>query len=394
MWRLGFRTGPGFVVRRPFMYNIFSHCLICGGLFHQSSGLNRPDQSSWRRYRDFDLGPGNESMHWTTRYRAICQFRPGERYRLSGLAARVVEPMGCVPLFIDKHATDGWSGREIEYEIPAPNSESVVETRVLTPGMDPDEAASWMPHGYIIHENCRLLLDKLFPEAESDLELLLKICRERYSESGLGLSNLEHLREGGSTYYFFNDYPLEKYHRQGAHLCDPLDIPAADSLIQRALHDTRREETKRKTRRWRRRDTSDDAVGRGSMTHRPDTQDLLGYGLPYDIILSVLDQVDNYADLQNVLAAFRWVMPETYWRQRLKTLASRNGTLLVFELTDALFDIKKNTGEPGDSSGTTQFRWKTLYLGTLRLMEEDPNMRNRARIFTLIDNIRDRFKRC
>lgn len=85
---------------------------------------------------------------------------------------------------------------------------------------------------------------------------------------------------------------------------------------------------------------------------------------------------NNYADLQNVLVAFRWVMPETYWRRRLKTLISRNGTPLVFELTDALFDNKKKIAEPDDSPGNTQFRWKTLFLGTLRLMEEDPQMRN------------------
>lgn len=292
--------------------------------------------------------------------------------------------MGLTPLFVDKHATDGFQPSQVKARRKA-DFENVVDTCVMSPGMNLEYWDGWIPHGYIIHEKCRLLLDRLIPQAESNLELLLEICRDRYLKGDFDLDNLEILCKGRSTYLFFSQGPIDY---KDVHLNDPLYIPAVRGIINHAMHVKRREQMKQKTRRWRRRDMCGSAGSHESMVS---TRRRLIRNLSDDIVLTVLDQLDNPADLRHILPALNWTVPDTYWRGRLRNLCSKNGTPLLFEVT-ALTCKEDDMKEPDGSTANTRIHWKTLFLGMLRLMEEDLGVRNRMRIFRLIDKVRDCFE--
>ncbi|KAL2013925.1 hypothetical protein VTN00DRAFT_1450 [Thermoascus crustaceus] len=128
---------------------------------------------------------------------------------------------------------------------------------------------------------------------------------------------------------------------------DPVKIPALRELIDEGLQRRRREQVKRRTRRWSH--LSSPMSIEHLTTSRP---------VPLDTIYLILDRL-SWEDIPNVLVAFGWCqIPDRYWYARLEKSCKE----LLFELDD-LIKVKAEEEDTGIS-----VYWKLVCLGMEELL--------------------------
>lgn len=95
--------------------------------------------------------------------------------------------------------------------------------------------------------------------------------------------------------------------------------------------------------------------------------------LPLDIQFLILDHLTQWPDTINALIAFHWQLPESYWRCRVPRK--------FIPETDDLFSKDEVDG----------IEWKHLCLGIERLLATSHGLKNRARIFRVLEETRNLF---
>lgn len=234
------------------------------------------------------------------------------------------------------------------------------------------------PRGHVVHAHCWILIERIIgPEAENNLELLLKICRERFHQNPYDIHEYRDPETNEPTSQpttrWWNpmqslsslDSDVSKDPRQSIPLRDPLNIPEIERLINHSAQNKAREVTKRKSRKWSCFVTDSSSLSterlRSSWYYQVTE-------LSCELVFLILDNLSCHTDIRNALVAFNWKVPEVYWKSRMPTN-------LIFELQ----------GEQ-----RLELDWKFLCLGIRRLMEQ-PNLQNRKRVIELIEEIRRRF---
>lgn len=134
---------------------------------------------------------------------------------------------------------------------------------------------------------------------------------------------------------------------------DPIEIPAFQKLVAKSLKGAIEEDSN---------DTRPVALIAASGV-TPGT-------LPVEIQVLTLNLLSNWPDINNALEAFSWQLPEFLWREWFPHD-------LIFDELDEIPNYKID--------------WKTLYTGTMHLLNTSLAMRNRQRIVRVVNEIREDF---
>jgi hypothetical protein len=211
------------------------------------------------------------------------------------------------------------------------------------------------PHGFPIHAHCWTLAERVVGDkAEKELNLLIRIIRQRWEDEGLlneSTSMTAWLKEqtrGTCADDYTNEFEIT---RNLIAIRDPIAVQEVTDLIQKSGQKY-----------------NPTAIGRSRITTAKSS--MIVSSLPVDILFLVLDLL-HHRDIRAALDATGWHVQASYWRARL-----RQG--LIFEL---------------DAVGPdAHLDWQFLCLEMEQLMEESYGLLNRQRIHNALEEIKQRLE--
>jgi hypothetical protein len=205
------------------------------------------------------------------------------------------------------------------------------------------------PYGYPIHARCWDLIERVFggrEVVENHLGCLLHALQQRWTEE------VEAVRWQFDWLLLVDEderqSPFTENRVQIA-FHDPMKIPALHDLIEKS---SRRRERFRRTRA-RRMVFLDVGYER--------------FGLLTEIKWLIVDCLD-YKTIPHALRAFGWILPDSYWYQRLSGL--------IFEVEDVKFE---------------NVDWQFLCLEVEKFLEFSPELKNRQRVMRLLQKAKNIF---
>jgi hypothetical protein len=202
-------------------------------------------------------------------------------------------------------------------------------------------------HGYPIHAYCWSLVERIIgPRAEGQLDILIKAFRERWREQSFELG------ECISDNIWVADVSGEELTERVFAIRDPVNIPEVQDLIRKSIENCSKERMNQMSQK------------RCSLFLK-----YLESGFPLDIQCLILDHL-SYIDIQNVLVALGWQIPDSYWRGRFPK--------------DIIFEIE-------ELASTADVAWQFLCLGAEQLLESSHGLLNRQRIFRVLRGTRSLF---
>lgn len=213
-----------------------------------------------------------------------------------------------------------------------------------------------LPVAYFIHERCWHLARRMIGSStlEANLDLFVisfhhtwEHIHPAYGESECFVYNAA-MRDVGADEFLEN--PREHLQKHMARvendpenilIRDPVNIPELRALVNEA------------TQRRQKALQTQSSPGRG----------LELCCILLDLQCLVVDALEGWQDISSVLIAFRWRLPDGYWRVRFPK--------------DVVFEYEHLIHQEVD--------WQYLYLGTLRLLETSHGLRNRQLIMKNLD---------
>lgn len=201
------------------------------------------------------------------------------------------------------------------------------------------------PHGFPIHAHCWSMIRLIVGEsAENELDLFLEVLHQRWKMEPQPFELGNCVRE---RFWFANHFERDANIELRA-IWDPVNIPEIRSAIRRS-----------RLRSFKRRNASSRCLSKLSLS--------------LDVLLQILDYLQA-ADIENLLSATHWQVPDFYWRSRFPRK-------LIFEAEELI------------SNKTENINWEFLYLEVEKLVRNERllGLQNRQRIFRILEGTKELF---
>ncbi|XHG06785.1 hypothetical protein AWENTII_009965 [Aspergillus wentii] len=220
---------------------------------------------------------------------------------------------------------------------------------------DDDQDLHYTPRGYVLHERCWWLAKRLIGASvlERNLNLFAAVLHDRRDDilaSGSfgpseGSFYVREIMTVGAKRFLRNP---QRYMRKHMNILeDPRYFHGRDPVNITEI-----------------RDLVDEARRRLMMLPKAAL-----ISAPIDVQCLIADCIDSQRDLNNMLVAFRWQLPDAYWRGRFPE--------------DIIFEY--------DGFKNEQIDWQYLSRGVEQLLKTCQGLRNRRRILRLLDGIKKAF---
>lgn len=214
--------------------------------------------------------------------------------------------------------------------------------------------------GVPIHSRCWTLIQRVVgsEEAEQHLECLLQALQLRQLDNPFDLRNYACAACLTDQCYCrchccrFRSWPDSD--ESISYLKDPINILAVRDLLVVAPRRDVEDRVKYKTRHW----WHDFSSMISARRH------YIGSNIPLDIKILIMGYLGP-KDTENMLTAFQWVIPDSYWQSRFPRT-------LIFEIESLIASSK-------------DVDWQYLSLHAQSLVETSHELRNRRRILTVLE---------
>ncbi|KAJ9308512.1 hypothetical protein DTO217A2_2005 [Paecilomyces variotii] len=281
-------------------------------------------ECGWCDADEIDEACFSTVLMWSTFFRAIIPAWKQGNYRISGIA-QGLESLAVVEVPWERNACIVGDDMCSTYYSVELNPISLLDD----PPVERKDETSWC---YLIHARCWKLLEGMIgPQAKEQLPSLVSALRQKFKSLSFGLDGYTTSLSGCSMCV----HPL----RNRSYMRDPLRLRSVQKLIAEAIRRRSAKSLKPKE------------VTRATVRPRSFRDDL-----PMEIKYLIIENTREI-DTANLIAAFDWFIPDSYWVARLP-----------FDLIPELQQI------PLD-----QLDMSYLGAGIAYLLARTPDMRNRAR---------------